>query len=297
MSDAAVSMPQAAENASAPSTHSCGPRLAAAREAMGLSVKDLAARLRLNPRQVIAIENENFSALPGAAFVRGFVRNYAKEVRLDPEPLIDALNRTLEPSSAQSMGGAQGSSPVMNTGEGARLSRPLVLAAALVALAVFAVAGWMTTSRRQPPSAVKAPPAASAPAVVAPKSASSSATAQTPPPAVATPPDGSTPGSQPAGTTAGTELTPAPTAIAASPEPNALRFSFRENSWVEVAQHDGTVLMSQNNLPGTEQTVAGKPPYQVVIGNASAVSLEFGGKPIDLKSATSFGNVARLTLP
>ncbi len=72
--------------------------------------------------------------------------------------------------------------------------------------------------------------------------------------------------------------------------------SFREQAWVEVTQSDGRILQSQINPAGSEQRIDGKAPLKLVVGNASAVSIEYKGKAIDLKPATSPDNVARITL-
>lgn len=65
-----------------------GPRLAAAREAKGLSTAEVASKLRLGVRQVEALEAEAFEQLPGEVFVRGFIRNYARFLELDPDELL-----------------------------------------------------------------------------------------------------------------------------------------------------------------------------------------------------------------
>lgn len=65
-----------------------GPRLAAAREAKGLSAAEVASKLRLGVRQVEALEAEAFEQLPGEVFVRGFIRNYARFLEIDPEELL-----------------------------------------------------------------------------------------------------------------------------------------------------------------------------------------------------------------
>jgi len=81
--DSEQDKPASRQHASLP-----GAELAAAREAMGLSVEQVAEQLKLAPRQVAAIEQGNFDALPNRAVARGFVRAYAKAVRLDPAPLV-----------------------------------------------------------------------------------------------------------------------------------------------------------------------------------------------------------------
>jgi cytoskeleton protein RodZ len=65
-----------------------GAELAAQREALGMTVDQIADQLKLAPRQVLAIEKGDYDALPNMAVTRGFIRAYAKAVRLDPAPLV-----------------------------------------------------------------------------------------------------------------------------------------------------------------------------------------------------------------
>ena len=65
-----------------------GRALAAQREAMGWSVEQVADQLKMAVRQVIALEAGDYASLPGPAVVRGFVRAYAKVVKLDAAPLV-----------------------------------------------------------------------------------------------------------------------------------------------------------------------------------------------------------------
>ena len=58
--------------------HSAGALLRDAREAAGLSIDAVAQQLKLAPRQVQALEDDDFAQLPGRTFVRGFMRNYAR---------------------------------------------------------------------------------------------------------------------------------------------------------------------------------------------------------------------------
>ena len=70
--------------------------MAGAREAAGLSIDAVAQQLKLAPRQVKALEEDDFAQLPGRTFIRGFMRNYARLVRLDPEALLASLPRRNE---------------------------------------------------------------------------------------------------------------------------------------------------------------------------------------------------------
>ncbi len=264
---------------------SFGRALAAAREARGLKQSDVAAQLRLHPRQVKAIEEEDLTALPEGPFVRGYVRNFARLVDLPAEPLLSLLNAKLQPTEPLRVeaGSPKAVSPIQRM-PGEPMSGPWVLGGAVAALVVFALFGWWTmrTEPQEEAAATAAMSAAGDTASVAPAPASAVPQEQAPAGAAAPPPVASEPaaGDQQAAAASGT----------------ALRLSFRDRSWVEVRQADGAVLLSQNNAAGTEQTIDGVPPYTLVIGNASKVDLEFRGKPVDLAAASSRDDVARLRL-
>ena len=68
-----------------------GRILRSAREALGLSRREIAEALNLLESTVIAIEEDDTARQPELVFLRGYVRNYAKLLRLDPEPLVGAL--------------------------------------------------------------------------------------------------------------------------------------------------------------------------------------------------------------
>lgn len=128
---------------------SVGAQLRAAREARGLSVGDVAFSLKLNPRQVEALETDRFDLLPGRAFARGFLKNYARHLELDPRPLLDAIEQAdgVGAMELAPVSNAQGTMPTAD----ARL-RPSVFPAALVAMALLLVvaAGWYFDWFQQP---------------------------------------------------------------------------------------------------------------------------------------------------
>ena len=68
-----------------------GLTLREARERLGMSVHDVAERIKFAPKQVEALEANDFVHLPEPAFVRGFVRSYARVLHLDEVALISAL--------------------------------------------------------------------------------------------------------------------------------------------------------------------------------------------------------------
>ncbi|MBA4151231.1 MAG: hypothetical protein C0509_01605, partial [Acinetobacter sp.] len=77
---------------------SIGNKLREARERKGLSAETVSRETMLTLRYVQALETDDFDALPGTAFVRGYVRRYAELVGLNADELIASFDESL-PSS------------------------------------------------------------------------------------------------------------------------------------------------------------------------------------------------------
>ncbi|NYE59049.1 cytoskeleton protein RodZ [Duganella sp. 1224] len=75
-----------------------GALLAAQREAMGLTVEQIADQLKLAVRQVKALEAGDYAALPNMAVTRGFVRAYAKVLKMDAAPLVAMIDALAPPA-------------------------------------------------------------------------------------------------------------------------------------------------------------------------------------------------------
>ncbi len=69
----------------------CGGALKQAREDQQLTLDNVANQLRLSIRQVEALEADNFSELPEVTIIKGFIRNYAKLLKIPAEPLVAAF--------------------------------------------------------------------------------------------------------------------------------------------------------------------------------------------------------------
>lgn len=80
---------------------SAGQQLRRAREAAGLSLADIAKSQHLRPAIIQAIENGDYGQIDSELFLKGYVRVYAGQVGLDPDPVIACLDRELEPLRQQ----------------------------------------------------------------------------------------------------------------------------------------------------------------------------------------------------
>ena len=73
-----------------------GETLVAARRQQGVALSDAAAETRVRESYLAALEAEDFAALGGDVYVKGFLRSYARFLRLDPEPLLAAYREEYE---------------------------------------------------------------------------------------------------------------------------------------------------------------------------------------------------------
>ena len=65
-----------------------GQELRAAREALGKSTSEMAAATRITVQQIEGLESDDYACIPAPMYVRGFLKLYAQELGLNPEPLI-----------------------------------------------------------------------------------------------------------------------------------------------------------------------------------------------------------------
>ncbi|MBA3022794.1 MAG: DUF4115 domain-containing protein [Gammaproteobacteria bacterium] len=110
-----------------------GAILRAEREARGLSVEEIAERVKYSVRQVEALEHDDAEHLPQGTFLRGFVRSYARVLGMDEAKLLAATHTQTEHHfdvTDVQAGGA----PLPITGDASRRSRYLLLGALAVAI-------------------------------------------------------------------------------------------------------------------------------------------------------------------
>ncbi|MGL1832433.1 RodZ domain-containing protein [Rhodocyclaceae bacterium SMB388] len=151
-------------------TPTVGRLLRRAREARGESLSDVAHALKLSQRQIEAMELERFDLLPGPAFVRGFVRNYARYVGMDADRLLDHLHGG-EPTQAVRLSpvtNATGDMP--NGGRERKLMKPAMFVVSVLLFVLLT--GWYFDWFRMSGDQSVAPPLAGtdapAPLVVSP---------------------------------------------------------------------------------------------------------------------------------
>jgi cytoskeleton protein RodZ len=304
-----------AEQPAQPDNHGVpGRTLAAQREAIGWSVEQVADQLKLAVRQVVALEAGDYASLPGPAVVRGFVRAYAKIVKLDPVPLValialdapgptDATGTTLRRDKPASF------SEVRFPSHGKRASLPLAPIGAVVVVAAAAFAAWhfgliprgLVHSDGAAAIAPAAGTAAPQPNVAAPSAPATPGvelnSLQNPSvPLISVPPPSSTTaGGAAAGAAGVAPSTPAAAGATAAAGANALVLSVREDSWVELKRAKGAPLISRIVKGGTTESFDITEPVTLVVGKPGAVSATLRGAAVELPQSAA-GAISRVNL-
>ena len=299
-----------------------GKILAEQREALGWSVEQVADQLKLAVRQVVALEAGDYANLPGPAVVRGFVRAYAKVVRLDPVPLVAMISLDTPEVPDNSANVVRRDKPasfseVRFPTNGKRAGLPLVPIGIVVLLAAAAVGAWQMglVSKLSSATETAAPATVATPApgngngnvTVLPSPVTGSApaaggieTTVVKPGEELKPINPSVPLiSVPPPTPAAAPGTPAAAAAPAAAAPaaagaNALVINVREDSWVEVRRAKGRPLLSKLVKAGSTETVEVTEPVTLIVGKPSAVDATLRGTALTLPSTN--GTVARVAL-
>jgi cytoskeleton protein RodZ len=292
-----------AQNAEVVSPASAGPggQLRQARLDLKLAPEDVANILRLSPKQIVALENDDFASLPGATYVRGYLRSYAQLLGLSPERIVESYNQFAAAAAPVDLTKLAVPEEVTS-----RDYRVQIVTAALAVFVVGLSAMWwlgQDKDEAEPPSSV---------AVATPERAAEPGTAVTgeSPPFVAggEPPVVVAPGT--AATSPGPLTTPGiapatPAALAPAAPPSAepvasgpkVRLVLRaeQECWADVRDANGNKLFYTNIEAGRVVTLVGTAPLSVFLGNVDGVQVEYNGQPFDAKRYRH-GPVARFTL-
>ena len=302
-----------------------GALLRDAREAAGLHIAALAVALKVPVAKLEALEADNFSALPDMVFVRALASSVCRTLKIDPQAVLALLPQGEGPRlSAGDVGlnapvkgfaGRSSAAPFKGAG-----SRSFVWAVGLLligaALMMFLPRGLdadLSALLKQPETTTKIPmPTGNVAqeisvAVGAEQRVPSAAPAPAPAPAAA-PAAAAAAGVgvelpagesiKPAGIASHPIVLPSVEASAPSSAPAAdapsgvLAFKARSESWIQVRDAAGALVLQRNLAPNELVSVSGVLPLAVVIGRADATEVFVRGKPYDI-GPVSRENVAR----
>ncbi|WAT13578.1 helix-turn-helix domain-containing protein [Xanthomonas fragariae] len=261
----------------------CGQHLREARQAAGLSVDDVAGKLRMPAHVVRSLEQEEWQRLGAPVFVRGQLSSYARLLQVDLESLLQQADiAPIEPVKLVSH---------THTPRARRILESTARKAMYVVITgVFVVPVWYATRSHLDGKAV--------PTMVSLDSMPEAARAGRPGNAAAQP--ASAPREQPAPYIA--SMTPVPRATAeaeatgvTATSGGSLSLSFSGDSWVQILAPDGSAVEKALLRAGERRSYSPGQVGRVVLGNASAVQVQQGGSIVDVKPFQR-ANVARFAV-
>lgn len=229
-----------------------GQMLRLAREEKEWSLLETEEITKIRVRYIQALEEEEFGILPGATYVKGYLRTYAKQLGLNPDEIIELYSISIKPEVA----------PVIEVPESIAKSRPFWVRPVVIgsmALAAIALAiGIRTLSQ---PKGTQDPAYTSPPLISAPAPETT-----TPPPSVSEVPEQ-------------TYSSP-PDVVASTQDGLTAQLVFTQACWLEV-QIDGQAPFQGTFAAGTSKEIKGTDKIELVsIGNAGGLTVTLNGKTL-----------------
>ena len=301
-----------------------GSQLRAKRQERGLDLAEVAAQLHLTSRVVQQLERDDYEGM-GHVFAIGYLRNYARLLRLDPEPYVELYRAKVQnfPTPVPKK--------TARTEKRPKRRFPLLpFLGLLLILLIGGIALWyawpiLFPSQEEKPlldaagESLPAEPVSPLPMESQESTHSEAVASIAPPPAPepepASEPEPQAPALQPSSvpSEAAPEIPPtlpaepqqgmaaeppsAPPTPAQPEQPPATEVVLRFSGpcWVDIRDSSRKFKLFGEMKAGDQQVLAGTPPYSILLGNAAAVEVTIGGKPFDLSKKTR-GNVAKFTL-
>jgi len=232
---------------------SIGETLRRERLQQGLDLQQLSKTTKIGTRMLQAMEQNDFSKLPGGVFTRSFIRQYAVALGLQATALDEQLahlqSTAEEPAKSDTRKDVitEGSHYSLSDYNSARNSSSLWMSLVWVVLAI-AVGGAVYYAMNRPPATASAPARPASP----PPSA-----APTPLPTAAVVPE------------------PAP-----SGSPVQVVLTAKETAWVSITV-DGKSQYVGDMKTDEKRTIQANDRVKLVAGNAGALEVSLNGKPVD----------------
>lgn len=253
-----------------------GDQLRRARKEKGLGIDDLVPQLGLPARVLNAIETDDYERLPAPMYVRGYVRRYCALLELPEEQVLQAVEQQLAAK------GIKDHSPSLSLPAAPkkkfkfRLSF-LVVPLILILLVVAAVFVWAM----QTDETINLPQVEKSAVTIQPQLEMKQL-----------------PNLSSNNVETYEELAPTDRATAEEGGDDGIRNLYIrvvQQSWVEVFDAEGGMLVADLKSSGTELEVNGLAPFTVILGYAPGIEIMYAGEPITVATIAN-DNTATLKI-
>ena len=263
------------------------------REELGISLEQAEADTRIRRCYLEALESEKFDALPDAVVGRGFLRNYAVYLELDPKAASDRYSESVAPPQPESLA-VEGPTPfteepfrpvALHQMPGRRSRWVWIAGAVLILVAALSLLGWWGYPRFSGWLTQREPANSPVPVAATSTQQGELPTATHTPSSIATATSAESEKSVQATPTL--ELTQTPTTIPSpslTPSPPVytgifLELVFSDTSWIQVTV-DGVREFQGELEAETYRSWYGEERIELRIGNAGAVLVTVNGQSL-----------------
>ena len=263
------------------------------REQANVSIATIAAPLKLSELQIKRLENDEFALLGPITFVKGYIKNYCRELKVDSAPILAMMPAPPEPTKPANM-----QSFSRRTEKEASDSRLMFFSYLILAIVIGSSALWFwqnatpieeQTSKINVANSIMSERQAAQPSILQQQQQAeindeslleSKDTLET-----------ST------SSEAVTETAPITSNNESQEDASStIVMNFNGESWVEIYDGEGEKIAFGVKKAGYIMTVIGTPPFSVVLGKHDAVDITLNGEPVDV-SAFPKNRLAKFTLP
>lgn len=289
-----------------------GTLLKAKREALGLTQKQVADRLRLRLSIIQSLEENNFASDQVATFTRGYLRSYAKAVGIKESVILASFDDCYPTVVAEQ--------PMQSFSKKTKRekhdSRIMTLTWGIFAIIIGISSLWWWQNQEQENVVVESSPSITSTSVerlrdedftTVPELVPTVDESQVEAEAVDIPVEINTQAAElipsPEDDTAEADLSASDDPVLDKTPPQdatnpyaPLTLKFSADCWIQVKDAAGKTLSTGIKKSGQTVTLQGEAPFQIILGAPESVSMTFASEPVDLSGYTS-GKVARFTLP
>ena len=284
-----------------------GSILKNARESQKLTVEDVASNLRLGIKKIKALEDDDYSLIADPTLARALIRSYARFLKLNPEPLLEA-HRQMTPSDIVN---PIGLSTEIVSGDivlGQSKSKSMLFFTVLIALILIWFFNAYQTQESDDNDLTLSPSIESEQVEIALPAIESNnglvnqvnesqvIADETKSEVIKVEPAKPEPAKvEPVAKTPSQIQSESMKKVALGTSMVRVKLVFKDESWVSVRDKSGETIYQKLAKAGMEDYVQGMPPLKLHIGNVSGTQLIFNGEVVDLAPNTN-NNIARISL-
>ncbi|GAB0111818.1 RodZ domain-containing protein [Pseudoalteromonas distincta] len=264
------------------------------REQANVSIATIAAPLKLSELQVQRLENDEFALLGPITFVKGYIKNYCRELKVDSSDILAMMPAPPEPTKPENM-----QSFSRRTEKEANDSRLMLFSYLILAIVIGSSALWFwqnatpieeQTSNINVENSRMSERQAAQPSILEQQQAEIDDESLLESQSTLTP-------TETTNTEAVTQTIPLTSNnLNQDDSASTIVMNFNDESWVEIYDAKGDKVAFGVKKAGYVMTVSGTPPFSVVLGKHDVVSITLNGKPVDI-SAFPKNRLAKFKLP